>query len=521
MSVVSYNGKKLIPAPLISIDKRFVQAGNGTNLGSTYQITVNGTLFAYKGSPTSSGSFWDTSGYPPDETITNDARLNTIIRKQEALRGLFSQNGLSFEVQSANGGPPLKFNPRIVGVNFSEDIWFDRCQYTITMEADFLSVFGNLTPEDNYIVQVESIVGSGLENKYVYLQSAQESYDIEYDQDRDVFLVNHQVSAQGKDNSVSTGYNSARNWVLSKLGITSQMNAPGVWSNNFSAANGYDYLRTQRASELDGSFEVSESWIFSSKPYTEQYTVEVNQADGVPQINVQGEVQGLAARQMNTVGNSKLGSINPTGVVYGDRYFSASGAFYGNTGIKSKIYTRALELANVPYINPTPLQWSIAQNKNIGLINYNFSFDGRPPNIIPGARFESITLNDNLPSDVFAVIPVLGRKKGPIIQSIGTITERRRTLTIEVALTGVIDTPAKKLQLLNYRPDYSAIVEASKPTLIPSTNSSYVNPDTFTSGIKVNPAATKIYVEQDTETWDINTLRGSKNITWVYTAGPG
>ena len=337
MSVVSYNGKKLIPAPLINIDKRLIQAGNGTNLGSTYQITVNGTLFAYKGSPTSSGSFWDTSGYPPDETIANDARLNAIVRKQEALRGLFSQNGLSFEVQSANGGPPLKFNPRIVGVNFSEDIWFDRCQYTITMEADFLSVFGNLTPEDNYIVQVESIVGSGLENKYVYLQSAQESYDVEYDQDRDVFLVNHQVSAQGKDNSASTGYNSARNWVLSKLGITSQMNAPGVWSNNFSSANGYDYLRTQRASELDGSFEVSESWIFSSKPYTEQYTVEVNQADGVAQINVQGEVQGLAARQMNTVGNSKLGSMNPSGVVYGDRYFSASGAFYGNTGIKSKI----------------------------------------------------------------------------------------------------------------------------------------------------------------------------------------
>jgi hypothetical protein len=400
-------------------------------------------------------------------------------------------------------------------------VWFNKCEYSIGLEADFLSVFGNINPEDTYLVQVEGVAGSGVENKYTYLQSAAESYDIEYDQDRDVFLVSHNISAQGKDNSISTGYNSAKNWVFSKLGITTEMNAPGIWSNTFSQTDGYDYARTQRASELDGSFDVTESWIFSKKNYTEQYTVDINQSDGVYQVSVQGEVQGLGTRQMNTVGNSKLGSMNPSGIIYGSRYLAASGAFYGPTDIKGKIYTRAIELANVPYINPTPLQWSISVNKNIGLINYNFGFDSRPPNIIPGARFESIILNDNLPSDVFAIIPVLGRKKGPIIQSIGTITERRRTLTIEVALTGVVDTTAKKLQLLNYRPDYSAIVEASKPTLIPSTNLSYSNPTLSTSGIKVNPQANKIYVEQDTETWDINTLRGSKNISWVYTVGPG
>lgn len=522
MSVVSYNSKKLIPAPLISIQKSFIQAGNGTNIGSTYQISVNGTLFAYKGSPTSSGSFWDSSGYPPDETVPNDARLAALTRKQEALRSLFATQGASFEVQSVNGSPPLKFNPRIVGITFEEGIWFDQCRYTIQMEADFLSVFGNITPEDNYLVQIESIVGSGLENKYVYLQSASESYNVEYDQDRDVFAVSHELSAQGKNvyNPDITGYESAKNWVLSKMGITNEMNAPGVWSNSFSAANGYDYNRVQRSSELNGSFEVSESWVFSSKPYVEQYTVEVNQGD-TTQVSIQGEVQGLASRTMNTIGNSKLGSLNPSGVVYGDRYVAASGAFYGPTDIKGKAYTRALELAQVPYVNPTPVQWSISTNKRVGLINYSFVFNSAAPNVIPGARFESIIINDNLPSDVFAVIPVLGRTKGPIIQSIGTITERRRTLTIEVALTGVVNTIDKKLSLLNYRPDYSAIVEASKPTLIPSTNLSNTNPDIYTSGIKVNPQATKIYVEQDTESWDVNTLRGTKNITWVYTAGPG
>lgn len=522
MSTVSYNSQKLIPAPFVNIQKSYIQTGNGTNIGSNYQINVIGTLFAYKGSPMSSGSFWGNTGYPPDEIVPNSARLDSLLRKQEAIRSLFSTNGKSFEIQSENGGPPLKFNPRIVSINFEDGIWVDQCKYTIQMEAEFLSVFGNITPEDNYLVQVESVAGSGVENKFVYLQSANESYNIEYDQDRDIFLVSHELSAQGKNvyNPNITGYESAKNWVLSKMGISNEMNAPGVWSNSFGQSNGYDYNRVQRSSEINGNFEVSESWIFSSKPYTEQYTVEVNQGD-VTQVTIQGEVQGLASRTLNTVGNEKLGSMNPSGVQYGDRYMAASGAFYGSADIKGKAYTRALELANVLYINPRPIQWSTSTNKRVGLINYNFVFDSSPPAVIPGARFESIIINDNLPSDVFAIIPVLGRKKGPVIQSIGTVTERRRTLTVEVALTGVISTTTQKLQLLNYRPDYSAIVEAAKPTIIPSTNLSNSNPNITTSGIKVNPQATKIYVEQDTETWDINTLRGSKNITWVYTPGPG
>jgi len=518
VSSVTYDGKKLIPAPFININKEYIKNGSLDTIGTTYKISVIGTLFAYKGSPDSSGTFWQNTGYPPDESILTNARLNALLRKQEALRSLFSVEGKYFEVQSANGGPPLKFRPRVLAINFDDGIWVDRCTYNISLECDSLSIFGQQSFEDNNIVQVQK--NDVIENLYVYLQSASESYDVEFDQDRNVFLVSHQISAQGKNNYIGDSglvpaYDSAKNWVLSRLGITDEMNATHIWNNNFSLSNGYNYNRVLKSSKTEGNYEVNESWIFSNRPYTEQYNVDVTQGDGPTQVNIQGEIQGLAINVLNTVGNVKLG-WQPSGVVIGDRYANALTAFSG-----LDVYNRALSVSKLGYINPVPTQFGVTHSPNAGSISYSYSFNTSPPNIIPGARFENITINDSLPSDVFAIIPVLGRAKGPIIQSINTYSERRRTLTIEVALTGIPTTKAQKLQYINFRPDYSEIVNAAKPTLIPSTNQTAQNGNLVTEGIKTNPQAQKIYVEQNVETWDVNSFRGTKNITWVYTPGPG
>jgi len=100
-SRVSWGNSLLIPAPLVGISKQYLTTGDGTKIGSTFNITVNGVICADRGSPTSSGTLLTDFSQSDIEVIDADSRLGSIIRKQEAIRDLFSVDGLSFEVQSA------------------------------------------------------------------------------------------------------------------------------------------------------------------------------------------------------------------------------------------------------------------------------------------------------------------------------------------------------------------------------------------------------------------------------------
>src|SRR5690606_22804115 len=98
--------------------KEFRKSADGTNIGSVFLITVTGRVVAYKGSPQSDGTFWTNTGYPADESIDADARLGALLRKKEAIRQLFADEGKSFEVQSADGTSPMKCNPRVISLEF-------------------------------------------------------------------------------------------------------------------------------------------------------------------------------------------------------------------------------------------------------------------------------------------------------------------------------------------------------------------------------------------------------------------
>lgn len=482
-TIVSYNGKRLIPAPFISFNKTFYK--NATeNIGATYQIGVQGTIVAFKGSPSPTGTF-ELGGYPGDFPTSNNARLANILRQQEILREMFSEDFHLFEIQSANGSAPMRFRPRIVSLDIPDGIWFDQCPYTIQMEAPEISVFGayhgNNSTEDSFRVGP----GSGVP---VYLTAANENWGVEYDEERDVFLINHTVSAQGRayydlNGNYTEPLSSARTWVQSKMGpnvslINSSMS--GTYTQN----EFYDYIKSEQINQSDGSIEVNENWVLSHKDYTESYEVNVQDSEEGKTIAIQGSVQGLSTRNFES------------GVVYTVSKWTAASSIWPT--IQGELYDRTLSLSQLSWVNPTPQQWSIGRNSILGSIEYSYSYTDAPPNLIDGARFERITVNDYNAADVFAIIPVLGRAAGPIIQNINTKTEKRRTLTIEVALTGSpITTQAERISYITNwnaggdRPNYGSITGL----LIPS---------------QVR------YIEQDEETWDLTNRRGSKVVTWVY-----
>jgi hypothetical protein len=218
---LSYNGEKVIPAPLVNVNKQYAKTPAGTTVGAKYNITLTGTLLPFRGSPSGTWTdlapgtaFWILSGDPPDDTyVGGTENFSRILRKQEAMRWLFSEDGKSLEWQPSEGQPVMKCQARVLSIDFTPGTWADRCDYTITLEADRIFI-PTLTVNDE----------DGFDPNL--LQSASDDWifgNVE-GSSGNAYLITHTVTAQG-----ITGYDElsdlqdgklawqhARDWVLTR-----------------------------------------------------------------------------------------------------------------------------------------------------------------------------------------------------------------------------------------------------------------------------------------------------------------
>lgn len=482
-SRVSYDNCRLIPGPLVGISKSYQTTGDGTKIGSLFNITVNGVICADKGSPTSSGTLWTLGGYPPDEVIDSDSRLGSILRKQEAIRDLFSVDGLSFEVQSADGSQPLKCNPRVLNIDFAQDIWFHRCDYTITLEADRVSIFGEPQGEDNF----DNLISS-----------AEESWSFETDENRygsfdfeSTYRLTHTLSAQGKryykeDGSLlQESWKNAKDWVLDRVGIDQYFVTQSGVANLPDYYKGYNHIRTSQTDELTGSFNLTESWVLSSGTAVEDFdiSIQTSVSDPLKRVTVNGNITGFDERLTDmSLSSSRIDNAE-------DKWSS----------VQNLIYTRAKNYAGFD-LNPVVLSSTVGKNPITGTINYGYEYDNRPPNNLTGAISESISVNDSWDVDIFASITVPGRTVGPVLQPINTKREKTRSLNLEVvfdpsvagsgnAASRFVDNHPKNLPTQSG--DIQSLVDAIKPN------------------------GTQVFLSEQNDSWD-GTSRYSLQISWVY-----
>lgn len=476
MSVVSYDSKKIIPAPLLSMTKTFNKQGDGTIIGNTYQLVLTGFLVAYKGSPDSNRVFWTDTGYPPDEAVESDSRLGCLLRKTEALRELFSTQGRELYIQAADGSEPLKCNPRIVDITFQEGQWFDTVQYTITLEAD----------------KVYPIV----ENTFDYpISDATESWNIETDETAEglgqprTYRLTHNVSAVGKlyydelGNLANAAWQNAQNYVVPRLGINNSFLLSSGVRDLPSYYGGYNHIRTESKDITAGSYSVNETWILASGSALEDFNIQItsNSESNRQNVKINGTITGLELRNSNMA-------------VLSSKYTNAESKFTVASGLA---YTRCQTFSGYD-LNLFPLSESIGKNPIAGTIQYDFEYDNRPYNIIPGALAERITISDNLPNEIVAIIPVLGRSAGPVLQPINTTQETTRTLNIEFVLRSKVD--------------FTNLVTAfndTKPTSLTDTIKTAANPNQISG-------TSESYVQSDRETWEPITGRYSREVIWIY-----
>tara|TARA_R110002096_G_scaffold119004_2_gene257657 strand:- start:1999 stop:3717 length:1719 start_codon:yes stop_codon:yes gene_type:complete len=550
------------PTPLVNIGTQILKNGAGEAFGVTYSITLTGTLLADQGTPyaiehggitalrhpsTDKYAFHETApsaftgpygafdsvlshtglNRPPKQQIEPNLAATALITKQRALRALFAQDGQRVEITDFNyDNPAVICYPRLVDIQFSEGIWVDKCDFTITLEADTLLHGDKVDNEGTFIIPnngetqentTEAVLLGSLSGAFINDYS--EDWSIEVDESTGEspdlpfsYRITHSLNATGKTHHTPgeerlVAWEQARKFVTDRLSdnVTEYPNIMGQIGsgtiNLVDSFGGFSHVRNESIGQSAGTYTVTETWLLASGTAYENYSSSVSSdtSSAFVGVNIDGSIKGLSQISPSGHGSEDKPSAFDNAM---SKYIAVSNS--GQFGLISDIYKRANNLVAVE-LNSQPLSISVGTNDYLGEITYSTQFDNRPSNIISGVLTESISVNDTYPGDVFAIIPVLGRKTGPVLQYIGGRTEYTRDLSINLLM------------------DYTKIPYGSGRNTLLLKKPSVIEPSATQIGNLIKelspqnePGIRKYFVNPPSESWEPKTGSYSFNLTWTY-----
>lgn len=74
----------------------------------------------------------------------------------------------------------------------------------------------------------------------------------------------------------------------------------------------------------------------------------------------------------------------------------------------------------------------VSKSHGTGSVDFTIEYDNRSEFQTPNVLYEKIEVSDNPSRQVFAVVPVMGRATGPVLQDTYASTEKRKDVTVEV-----------------------------------------------------------------------------------------
>lgn len=537
------------PCPLISLAWNASQNKSGTG-GGSYAITLTGTILDDEGSPFTAGNFAGTyNPRPSGQIVPFDDKLGSILRKQMALRELFSDKCNKIEVLPISGDEPIfTFYPKLINISFEQGIWVNTCNYTIELEAGFL------VDKDDKVIGAESYgAASGIslddfKSQFGgFVEDFTENWTIEPEDGNGNtgdptggnkytirnYRVTRTLSATGKrggPNCDETNHPvlQAKNFVLKYAvsGLPNHQNYPGnmigghIASGTINLADamfgGYNHLRTESLDKSAGSYTLNDTWLLSSGTAYENYSLSLSSSinDTVSTVSVNGTIKGLTSAPASGSifgGNYDASTLN-------NPYQNATLKYYevtnnGAFGPLCHIYRRAMNITDLP-LNPTPLSVGIGTNEFTGEITYNIEYDTRPLNLVSGVLSESISVNDTYPGDVFAVIPVIGRATGPVLQYIGGRTEYQRSVSIDLVMDRKYYQSLANQGNLNPSQIRSFGI-LSKPSLVEPFRSQ-INSIISAYSPAQEVGIRKYFLSPPTESWDAKSGSYSISLNWTY-----
>jgi hypothetical protein len=396
---VYYNNTRLLPAPLISwtVEPEFDSLG--IRRFERTRLSLDGAILIVP-----SGSY------------------EQLFVKQSGLRDVFSQDFKDFVILAGNGNKTYQrgtiissgLKPKVISVNIEPDIQVNKIKYAIELEA---------------LVAASGASGVvGLSNQWSFRENSEDG----------TVTITHNVSAEGPDGQPDK-FEQAFRAVKDVLGIGKlpiqipyfvEPNASGGYgiihpSNPFGISDAYEIgvSREETADPARGSYSATEIFVFASgAPFfttSKTFSFDENE-NGVVNVGVQGTVQGLGRtiRQQKFEGGvgferASSGFINH---IKPKIYWEASGVYDKYRTVTSPIAYSGLI--------PTPVSFSVTENRLKGTVGFNFSFTDNVQKILPsGIASKTSSVNVNEAVRVFATHPIPYRRLGNIVQDIKTTTE--------------------------------------------------------------------------------------------------
>ena len=499
------------------------------------------------------------SSRPPTQLVPMDHHATALISKQRALRALFAQDGQRLEITDLSEDQPAVICfPRLTNIDFSEGPYVLRSDYTINLEADILfhrdDAALNVDQEGTFIPHASGEFASLLdtpaagiteedlvvEMSGAFIADFSEDWSIEVNEENGEtyvdgngipqvlprsYRISHSLNATGKkhymmkeNESVEkiSAWESARKFVTSRLNRNASVSGyPNIFGqigsgtlNLMDIYGGFNCVRTENVSEAAGTFSVTENWFLASGTAFENYNINLSTSNSDPfiNVNIDGNIKGLTTMSPS---GELYGGLQPSGISGVKPYTNALKKYHDITnsglfGISSDIYKRANNMVAVQ-LNSQPVSVSVGSNEFTGDLNYSLSFNNRPTNIISGVLTETLQVSDTYPGDVFAVVPVLGRATGPILQNIGGRTEYKRDVSLNLIM------------------DYTKIPYGSgrnplmlkKPSVVEPTASQIAD---LLKEVSPNsePGVRKCFVSAPSETWSPKDGAYSFNISFTY-----
>ena len=293
----------------------------------------------------------------------------------------------------------------------------------------------------------------------------------------------------------------------------------------------FDHVRTVQTDIHAGSYSVTDTWVLGiKKASTATIDLEISvDIDPTSEIDVEPPVpdtdipqQGALVSIQGTVTgyNTKAGTENQH-----DKYANALTA-YQNIGGKLKLIADQAYREAFGFTNPgaaadpvagtpeTPadstkatklrdIEFSknVGMNKVTGTITFSVSYDDRQP-LLARALEETLQVDDSGGTPVIAIIGVILKITGPVMQDMGTKTEERRS----VSYTAKIKRGERSSFTVAKR--QSEVEEAIVDKHEPSTDNGFTT-------IHCGP-----FVQNKSTSWNEATGDYSLTKEWVFTTGP-
>lgn len=480
---MSYGSYSFIPVPMMNITRQWRDITEDSVSGAfSYNITLDGTLVP-----------------------SGDGSVVSIRDLQDALISGVSNNSCNLLTVSCNEENILSAYPKVKSISFpqSTNNWIFTSPYTIELECDGLSGVDSVdsplltSASESWSVElVDDHLGHSINLSDVSSGFKYSGYSYVNDVGPIFGRVTHNLSARGKyscgiSGVVNVPWIDAKNWVIGQLGMDTGVLNYNALNINVGSMSGYNHIRTCQIDESNGSYAVTESWVLSSSGNVmEDFDISVQKSleDPLTNVIINGRVVGLATINYgSSVGDYSVSTHK----------YSAAKTYWSN--IQTRLLPRcqyAAAGAATRNLHSGVLNSSIGHNITDGVITYSYTYNDRPTLCVVGALYESITINDDNPSDVFAQIIVPGRTAGPILQDIGTVTQSSRNVSIEVIVPIITGCSA------------TDIMNASPKTVVNTLISSFQT--------QLTTDYDQVFKNQDTESWNPKTGRYTRTVGWVY-----